>query len=161
MAGWDEMDKKYALLREMLQTPSPTGHESEIQRLIFDRMEKYAERVEWDVHGNMFFGLNTGARRSVMIEAHCDQVGFMVKHVDDNGYIYVDPLGGIDEIGIAGSEVVILGAKERVRGSSARKRRTSRARRSGRRRRSSRTFGSRRGSDRRTRRSSGSRSATT
>jgi tetrahedral aminopeptidase len=95
-------------LDELLLTPSPTGDEQRIQRLIRDRMADVADLVEPDLHGNLVLGVHTAARRrKVMLFGHCDQLGFLVKYVSDGGYLYLDPLGGIDYGVLLGASVVV------------------------------------------------------
>lgn len=116
------MDKgaKDFLLR-LLETPSPTGFEEKIQRVVKQRMSRFAESIEMDLHGNLICGLNTKAARRVMLAGHCDQIGFMVKHVDKNGFLYVDPLGGIDVGVLPGARVVLHTAKGKILGIFGRK----------------------------------------
>jgi endoglucanase len=65
-------------LFELLRTPSPTGREQPVQRLIHDRFKGVAHAIEPDVHGNLILSLNPRARRKVMIAG----VGF-VNSIDD------------------------------------------------------------------------------
>ena len=95
------------LLYELLQIPSPTGHEQMVQRKIRDRFRGVADVVEPDVHGNLVLGINTGARRKVMLAGHCDQIGFLVKYISPDGYIYLDTLGGNDYGVVLGEHLVI------------------------------------------------------
>ena len=83
-------------LYRLLDTPSPTGSEQKIQRVVKERMKKYADLIESDLHGNLIIGLNSKAKRKVMLAGHCDQIGLMVKHISKEGFLYVSALGGID-----------------------------------------------------------------
>src|SRR4051812_33143289 len=94
-------------LNELLLTPSPSGCEQSIQRLIHRRLSDVVDSIEPDLHGNLILGVNTKAKRRVLIDGHCDQIGFTVRHVDSFGYIYIDPLGGIDESVLLGERVTI------------------------------------------------------
>jgi endoglucanase len=89
------MDSK-DFLHKLLLTPSPTGYEQPVQRIVRERMKKYADTVETDLHGNVLVGINTNASRKVMLAGHCDQIGLMVRHISSDGFIYVAALGGID-----------------------------------------------------------------
>ena len=91
----------------LLSTPSPTGFEQPIQSVVRERMKEVADFIETDLHGNVIVGINTKAPRKVMLAGHCDQIGFMVKHITKEGFIYLGTLGGID-LGVApGSRVTI------------------------------------------------------
>src|SRR5687767_1783222 len=79
-----------AFLKELLLTPSPTGNERTIQRLIRDRMSDVAETIETDLHGNLLLGVNTKSKRRVMLAGHCDQLGFLVKYISPTGFLTLD-----------------------------------------------------------------------
>jgi endoglucanase len=94
-------------LYELLRTPSPTGAEQPIQRKIHDHFKKVAHAIEPDVHGNLILSLNPSAQRKVMLAGHCDQIGFLVKYISPEGYIYLDALGGTDSGVILGEHLVV------------------------------------------------------
>jgi tetrahedral aminopeptidase len=94
-------------LYDLLRTPSPTGREQPVQRLIAERFKGIAHSIEPDVHGNLVLALNPRARRKVMLAGHCDQIGFLVKYVSPDGYIYLDALGGTDYGVVLGEHLVI------------------------------------------------------
>src|SRR4051812_44652045 len=94
-------------LHQLLMTPSPTGDEHRIQRLLNDRLAPYADRVDVDVHGNLYLAMNPEAERSVMLAAHCDQIGFLITEIGTNGFLYFEPLGGLDGGVVQGGRVTI------------------------------------------------------
>src|SRR3712207_3799900 len=96
-----------AFLYDLLQTPSPTGWEQTIQRKIYDRFQGIAHTIEPDIHGNLFLALNPNATRKVMLAGHCDQIGFLVKYISPDGFIYLDELGGTDSGVMLGEHLVI------------------------------------------------------
>jgi len=108
-------------LYQLLETPSPTGFEVPIQKVVNKYMQGYADTVETDLHGNLIVGVNTKAKRRVMLAGHCDQIGFMVRHIDKNGFIYVDPLGGIDASVVPGASVTIHSETGQIPGVFGRK----------------------------------------
>jgi endoglucanase len=108
-------------LDELLMTASPTGAEQAIQRLIRDRMNDVAETVETDLHGNLILGINTSAPRRVMLAGHCDQLGFLIKYISNDGYLYLDTLGGHDYGVLLGAHLVIHGRNGPVIGIVGRK----------------------------------------
>lgn len=83
-------------LHTLLLTPSPTGFEQRIQKVVRSHMKPYAETIDTDLHGNVIVGINTKAKRKIMLAGHCDQIGLMVRHINKDGFIYVSALGGID-----------------------------------------------------------------
>jgi len=94
-------------LYKLLNTPSPTGYEQRIQKVVRKRMERYADLIETDLHGNVIVGLNVKSPKRVMLTGHCDQIGLMVTYIADDGFIYVAALGGIDPGVLPGSVVSI------------------------------------------------------
>src|SRR5437764_1307904 len=96
-----------SFLDELLLTPSPTGAEQSIQRLIRDRMSDAAHSIESDLNGNLILGIHTDKPRRVMLAGHCDQLGFLVKYVSPAGFIYLDSIGGVDFGVLLGEHVTI------------------------------------------------------
>ena len=94
-------------LYELLRTPSPTGWEQPVQRLIHDHLKGVAHSIEPDVHGNLILALNPRAKRKVMLAGHCDQIGFLVKYISPEGYLYLDPIGGTDYGVILGEHLMV------------------------------------------------------
>src|SRR5438477_8717410 len=93
-------DISHSFLRRLLETPSPSGFEQPIQQVVRDYAKPFADEVTTDRHGNVFaarFPANRDARAPrVMLAGHCDQIGLMVQHIDGDGYLYVQPIGGWD-----------------------------------------------------------------
>jgi endoglucanase len=108
-------------LHQILLTPSPTGYEQPVQRIVRERMKKYADLVETDLHGNVIVALNPNAPRKVMLAGHCDQIGLMVRHISSDGFVYVSALGGVDVGVLHGARVTIYGEKGPVSGIIGRK----------------------------------------
>ncbi|HKI34460.1 MAG TPA: M42 family metallopeptidase [Gemmataceae bacterium] len=89
-------DASFSFLKTILETPSPSGFERPVQDLVRAWARQYADDVRTDRHGNVIAVLNAGAGPRVMLAGHCDQIGLMVQHIDENGYLYVQPIGGWD-----------------------------------------------------------------
>jgi len=70
-------------------------------------MKPFADTIETDVHGNVIVGLNPEGSPRVMLAGHCDQIGMMVNYIDDNGFIFFAPIGGIDPSVVPGSRVIV------------------------------------------------------
>lgn len=84
-------------LEELLVTPSPTGFESAGQKVWTEYVDDFADSVESDAYGSAYAKLNTSYDvATVMLEAHCDEIGMIVQHITDKGYIFVNKLGGSD-----------------------------------------------------------------
>lgn len=103
-------------LKEIIETPSPSGFETAVQKIIKNRMKKITEDVSTDVMGNLTAVLNKGAKPRIMLAAHCDEVGLMVKYISDEGFIHFATIGGIDAHLIPGRRVYIHTDKGKVLG---------------------------------------------
>ncbi len=99
--------ESYGFLKTIQETPSPSGFEQAVQRIVRKRMKPFADTIETDVHGNVIVGLNPKGSPRIMLAGHCDQIGLMVNYIDDNGYIFFRPIGGIDPSILPGSRVVV------------------------------------------------------
>jgi endoglucanase len=85
-----------SFLRELLQNPSPSGFERPVQDVVRAWARGLADEVKTDRHGNVIAVLHPGGQPRIMLAGHCDQIGLMVEHIDDNGFLYVQPIGGWD-----------------------------------------------------------------
>lgn len=100
--------ESYNFLKSIQETPSPSGFEQPVQRIVRKRMKPFADTIQTDVHGNVIVGLNPTGSPRVMLAGHCDQIALMVNYIDDNGFIFFKPIGGIDASVLPGTRVVIL-----------------------------------------------------
>ncbi|MES2790623.1 MAG: M42 family metallopeptidase [Planctomycetota bacterium] len=108
-------------LKHLLNTPSPSGYEQQIQKVVREFVAPFADEVRTDWHGNVLAAVNPGGFPRIMLAGHCDQIGLMIKHVDDQGYLWCDPIGGWDVQMLVGQNMVVWGAAGPVRGVIARK----------------------------------------
>jgi endoglucanase len=89
-------DASYQFLKQLLQTPSPPGYEQRIQEAVRTWAGPLADELWTDRHGNVIAARNPEGRPRIMLAGHCDQIALMVQHVDESGYLYVQPMGGWD-----------------------------------------------------------------
>ncbi len=99
-------------LKQLVETPSPSGFETEIQQIIRKRVSDCADTVTTDVHGNLIFAFNPKGAPRIMLCGHCDEIGLMVTYIDNDGFIYVDSIGGVDPNILPGQRVIIHGKKD-------------------------------------------------
>ncbi len=104
------------LLRQLLTTPSPSGYESAGQRIWCDYAREFADEVRTDAYGNAVAVLNPRGDPKVMLDGHVDEIGLMVKHIDEKGYVYFQRIGGVDPALVRGKRVNVHTAKGVVRG---------------------------------------------
>ena len=83
-------------LFDLLSTPSPTGFELAGQRKWAAYVRNFSDRVENDAYGTTWATLNgrNPKSRRIMLEAHADEIGFIVKHITKEGFLRVDRVGG-------------------------------------------------------------------
>jgi putative aminopeptidase FrvX len=83
-------------LKTLVNTPSPVGHETRGQRVWLDYAQQFAEETFSDAYGNCVAVLNKGGGPRIMLAGHADEIAMAVNYIDDNGYLYVKPMGGVD-----------------------------------------------------------------
>lgn len=105
-----------AFLHKLLETPSPTGFEMPGQKVWADWISRHADRVECDTYGSTWATLKGTTDRVVMLAAHADEIGFMVKHIDAKGFLRLERVGGSDVATARGRRLHILGDKGPVAG---------------------------------------------
>lgn len=103
-------------LLELLNTPSPSGMEQEIQRKWASYVRGYADRIETDNEGNVTGIINPDAKFKILLAGHCDEIGFIVKRIDDKGFIRFAAVGGISPKLAPGMKVEVLGYKKHITG---------------------------------------------
>jgi putative aminopeptidase FrvX len=91
----------------LLETPSPSGYERPVQDLVRDYVRDFADQVTTDLHGNVIAAKNPAAKLRVMFAGHCDQIGMLVTHVHDNGFLYAQTIGGWDAQQLIGQRMTI------------------------------------------------------
>lgn len=110
--------KAKAFLFELLRTPSPTGFEIGGQRVWAKYVRQFADAVENDAYGTAWATLKGTAKqpKRVMIEAHADEIGFIIKQITKEGFLRIDRIGGSDTATARGRRIDILGDEGTVRG---------------------------------------------
>jgi len=103
-------------LRKLLTTPSPSGYEPAAQKIWCQYARMYADEVRTDSYGNAVAVLNPAGDPKIMLDGHVDEVGLMVKHIDEKGFIYFQRIGGVDSALVRGKRVNIQTSRGVVRG---------------------------------------------
>lgn len=96
------------VLTRLLDAPGPSGFETDAAAVWREETESFAERTWTDVYGNTFASIGEGASPTVMMAGHIDEIGLMVHHVDDDGYLWVKSVGGWDPQVLVGQRVELL-----------------------------------------------------
>ncbi|MCR9132800.1 MAG: M20/M25/M40 family metallo-hydrolase [bacterium] len=104
-------------LDNLLITPSPVGWEKEGVKVWKSYVDDFVDEVVTDAYGSCAAKLNTsGDVATVMLEAHCDEIGMVVQHITEKGFVYVNKLGGSDSTIARAKKVYIHNKKGRVVG---------------------------------------------
>ena len=101
-------DETKAFLRRLLETASPSGFEMDAARVWREEAATFADEVISDPMGNSYVRLR-GDGPVVMIEGHIDEIGVMVTHIDDDGFLWFRPIGGWDDQVLVGQRIRVLG----------------------------------------------------
>jgi endoglucanase len=108
-------DRSFEFLKRLLDAPGPSGFETAAARVWRAEAESTGARVTADVQGNSLATLGEGGPR-VMLAGHVDEIGVMVMHVDDDGFLYIDGIGGWDPQVLVGQRIRFLTRKGDVLG---------------------------------------------
>ena len=103
-------------LETLVNTPSPSGHESRGLRVWMDYVSQYADETYSDAYGNCVAVLNKGGGPRLMLAGHADEIGMTVNFIDDDGYVYVRRLGGTNPAITRAQRVIIHSRKGPVKG---------------------------------------------
>ena len=103
-----------ALLAEICNAPAVSGWEDEVRKIVRREIEPHVDDLSVDRLGNLIArkGSSTPGTKSpgkVMVSAHMDEIGFMVKYIDDEGYLRLQPLGGFDTRVLMSQRVIVHG----------------------------------------------------
>ena len=109
-------EKSVAVFRELIETATVSGFELPGQRLLAGFVKPCADAVSLDVQGNLHAVLNEGAPVRVMLDGHCDEIGLMVQHIDDEGFLYMNTVGGVNLQLLPGERICIRGKQGTVKG---------------------------------------------
>ena len=104
-------EQDFEFFKELVEAPSPSGFEQPAQRVIRRALEGVVDELRTDVLGNVIATVNgpEGAPR-LMLAGHCDEIGFMVKYIDERGFLFFAPIGGVDAHLVPGQRVTVHAA---------------------------------------------------
>jgi len=103
-------------LKKLLTTPSPSGYESAGQKIWCEYARQFADEVRTDAYGNAIAILNPDGDPRIMLDGHADELGLMIKHIDEKGFIWFQRIGGVDPALVRNKRVNIHSAHGVVRG---------------------------------------------
>src|ERR1700751_5682999 len=89
-------ERSLQFLKTLVNTPSPVGHEARGQRVWLDYACQFADETFSDAYGNCVAVLNKGGSPRLMLAGHADEIAMAVNYINDEGFIYVRKMGGVD-----------------------------------------------------------------
>jgi putative aminopeptidase FrvX len=102
------MGRDMSFLERLLDAPGPSGFEVRAARVWRKEAATFASDVRADVSGNSYATVNGDGAPVVMLAGHIDEIGLQITHIDDEGYLYVDEIGGWDPQVLVGQRVTVL-----------------------------------------------------
>lgn len=103
----DMHDDRRAFLHELLETPSPSGFETDGQRVWLDHVERFADETRTDAYGNAVATFEGGDGPHIVVSGHADEIGYMVSSITDDGFVRILPIGGSDPLVSPGTHIEI------------------------------------------------------
>jgi len=99
-----------SLIKKLVETPGPSGFEYEIRDVIREAIGDAAEEIRVDALGNLIAKKGTQKENGmrVMVSAHIDEIGLMVTHIDDKGFVRFTNIGGINPLTCYGGRVLFM-----------------------------------------------------
>ena len=96
------------LLDKLTHTFGPSGYEKQVRDLILETIKEYADEYKVDALGNLLVrkGTKKANGKRIMISAHMDEIGLMITHIDEDGFAYAAPIGGINPLNCVSARVV-------------------------------------------------------
>ncbi len=96
------------LLKELSQTPGAPGHEDQIRKIVIRELKPIVDKVEVDNMGNVIaFRKGSPGGPKLMLSGHMDEISFLVRHIDDNGFLRFTTLGGFDPKTLTAQRVLV------------------------------------------------------
>ncbi|MGF2142581.1 M42 family metallopeptidase [Vagococcus fluvialis] len=101
------------LLKELSEVHAIGGYERFVSRIVKKHVENFVDDISYDNSGSMIC-LKKGKKDgpNIMLSAHMDEVGFMVRHIDENGFVYLLPIGGWWGLVMPAQEMVVTTISE-------------------------------------------------
>lgn len=109
------MKTNVKLLAQICEVAGAPGYEQRVREIVLKNIKGIADKIEQDNLGNIY-AIKKGkdSSKRVMIAAHMDEIGFMVKHIDENGFLRFHTLGGFDPKTLTSQRVIVHGKKDLI-----------------------------------------------
>lgn len=108
------------LLQQLTETFGPSGYEDNVREIVRAEVEQLADEIRVDALGSLIVrrkpSRSNGDTRKIMIAAHMDEIGLIVSHVDQNGFVRFSPIGAVLRRYVPGGRVRFLNGTQGVIG---------------------------------------------
>jgi endoglucanase len=104
------------LLKKLSEAPGVSGHEKKVKKIIINEVKDYVDEIKEDSMGNVITIKKGSDKFKVMVAAHMDEIGFMVKHIDEKGFISFETIGGFDTRSLGSQRVKIHSSNKDILG---------------------------------------------
>jgi len=108
------------LLKQLTETFGPSGYEENVRKLVQAEVKLFADEIKVDALGNLIVRKRPAKvsknTKKVMVAAHMDEIGLMVSHVDEKGFVRFSPIGGVFRKYVVGGRVQFLNGTKGVLG---------------------------------------------
>ncbi|WP_049970964.1 M42 family metallopeptidase [Haladaptatus cibarius] len=109
-------DFDFELLRELTETSGAPGYEDRIRNVVRRELEEEVDEIRTDAMGNVVGTIEGESNYEVAVPAHMDEIGFMVTHVNEDGFLSIDSLGGWDSRILRAQRVTVHAEDEDLTG---------------------------------------------
>src|SRR5919206_5356432 len=100
-------DDQKQFLTTLIETTGPSGYEEQTQEVWRQRVGQVGG-VRTDFMGNAIAVFNPEGSPRVVLEAHIDEIGFQIRYIDENGFLYFNTLGHFDPTTLPGTRVRLM-----------------------------------------------------
>jgi putative aminopeptidase FrvX len=107
-------DETQQLLQALADAPGPSGFEEPVRKIMVERMKPLAEKLSYDGLGSVIAVQGTSGPR-IMVDAHMDELGGLVRRISNDGYLTMQMLGGWLDQALVDQRWIIIGSKGPVR----------------------------------------------
>jgi endoglucanase len=108
------------LLQQLTETFGPSGYEDNVRAIVRAEVESLADEIRVDAMGSLIARKKpsnvNGDTKKIMIAAHMDEIGLMVSHIDEKGFVRFSPIGGVFRRYVVGGRVRFLNGTQGVLG---------------------------------------------
>lgn len=107
-----------SLIQKLVETPGPSGYETQIRQVVREEIEPLADEIRVDALGNLIARKGTlkPGGKKIMLVAHMDEIGIIATHIDENGFVRFTTIGGVRAYNCPGGRVRFLNGANGVIG---------------------------------------------